>query len=58
MLKGRGLAYYGAMKKSGWGGTVDLHETKGEDHCFHFFNPKSENIGPLMKKMVDFIQLN
>ncbi|KAG6761432.1 hypothetical protein POTOM_034651 [Populus tomentosa] len=57
-LKGRGLAYYGAMKKSGWGGTVDLHETKGEDHCFHFFNPKSENIGPLMKKMVDFIQLN
>lgn len=57
-LKGRGLAYHGAMKKSGWGGTVDLHETKGEDHCFHFFNPKSENIGPLMKKMVDFIQLN
>ncbi|KAJ6905969.1 hypothetical protein NC652_023655 [Populus alba x Populus x berolinensis] len=31
---------------------------RGEDHCFHFFNPKSENIGPLMKKMVDFIQLN
>ncbi|KAJ6385777.1 hypothetical protein OIU77_028866 [Salix suchowensis] len=57
-LKGRGVTYYEAMKKCGWGGTVDFHETKGEDHCFHFFNPRSENIGPLLKKMVDFIQLD
>ncbi|KAJ6692563.1 ARYLACETAMIDE DEACETYLASE [Salix purpurea] len=57
-FKGRGVAYYEAMKKCGWGGTVYCHESKGEDHCFHFFNPGSENIGPLMKKMVDFIQLD
>ncbi|CAK7329838.1 unnamed protein product [Dovyalis caffra] len=58
MLKDRGVAYYEAMKKSGWGGTVDFYESKGEDHCFHFFNPKSENLGPLMNKIVDFIKLD
>ncbi|KAB5541548.1 hypothetical protein DKX38_014522 [Salix brachista] len=57
-FKDRGVAYYEAMKKCGWGGTVYCHESKGEDHCFHFFNPGSENIGALMKKMVDFIQLD
>ncbi|KAB5541351.1 hypothetical protein DKX38_014325 [Salix brachista] len=57
-FKGRGVAYYEAVKKCGWGGTVYCHESKGEDHCFHFFNPGSENIGPLMKKMVDIIQLD
>ncbi|CAK7325555.1 unnamed protein product [Dovyalis caffra] len=57
-LKDRGVAYYEAMKKSGWGGTVDFYESKGEDHCFHFFNPRNENLGLLMNKIVDFIQLN
>ncbi|KAJ4844754.1 hypothetical protein Tsubulata_003450 [Turnera subulata] len=54
-LKGRGVSYYEAMKKCGWGGSVDFYETKGEDHCFHFFKPTSENIAPLMKRMIDFI---
>ncbi|CAN1133508.1 2-hydroxyisoflavanone dehydratase [Linum perenne] len=58
-LKGRGDSYVAAMreKKSGgaWGGSVEYFETKGEDHCFHFFNPKSENIGPLMKTIFDFV---
>ncbi|KAJ8763513.1 hypothetical protein K2173_002396 [Erythroxylum novogranatense] len=55
-LKSRGVSYYETMSRSSNGSyKVDFYETKGEDHCFHFFNPKSENIGPLMKKIVDFV---
>ncbi|KAA8536175.1 hypothetical protein F0562_028653 [Nyssa sinensis] len=38
-LKPRGLAYYEALKKSGWGGEMEFMENEGEDHCFHIFNP-------------------
>lgn len=55
MLRGRGVGYYETMSGCGWGGGVEFFETKGEDHCFHFFKPNSENIGPLMKRMIDFI---
>ncbi|KAF2321239.1 hypothetical protein GH714_036108 [Hevea brasiliensis] len=55
-LKSRGDAYYETMKKCGWGGEVEYYESKDEEHCFHFFNPKSENIAPLIKRMVDFIK--
>ncbi|KAF2321245.1 hypothetical protein GH714_036159 [Hevea brasiliensis] len=50
-LKSRGDAYYETMKKCGWGGEVEYYESKDEEHCFHFFNPKSENIAPLIKRM-------
>ncbi|KDP25934.1 hypothetical protein JCGZ_22839 [Jatropha curcas] len=55
-LKSRGEDYYETMKKCEWGGTVEFYETKEEEHCFHFFNPKSKNIEILMKRMVDFIK--
>lgn len=55
-LKSRGDSYYEIMKKCGWEGEVDYYETKNEEHCFHLFNPKSENIAPLIKTMVDFIK--
>lgn len=56
MLRGRGVTYYETMSECGWGGNVEFYETKGEDHCFHFFNPTSSNTGPLMMRMVDFIK--
>ncbi|GAV71944.1 Abhydrolase_3 domain-containing protein [Cephalotus follicularis] len=57
-LKPRGVAYYETLGKSGWGGTVELFETKGEDHCFHVFNSQTENARSLINKMVDFINHN
>lgn len=53
-LKDRGVAYYETLRKSGWGGSVELFETKGEDHCFHMFG-EGENVVSLTKKFVDFI---
>ncbi|KAJ4716352.1 Alpha/beta hydrolase-3 [Melia azedarach] len=55
-LRNRGVYYYETMKKSEWQGNVEFYETLGEDHCFHMFTPHSENVGPLMKKLVDFIK--
>ncbi|CAN0846650.1 2-hydroxyisoflavanone dehydratase [Linum grandiflorum] len=59
-LKGRGDSYAEAMREKknvgAWSGSVEYYETKGEDHCFHFFNPKSDNIGPLMKTIFDFVK--
>ncbi|XAR72885.1 2-hydroxyisoflavanone dehydratase [Bertholletia excelsa] len=49
-LRSRGLAYYETLKKSSWGGSVELVENEGEGHCFHVFNPSSEKFGPLMQK--------
>ncbi|KAK3195746.1 hypothetical protein Dsin_027056 [Dipteronia sinensis] len=54
-LRNRGLAYYETLNKSGWNGDVELYETIGEDHCFHMFNFKSENVGSLIDKIVHFI---
>lgn len=55
-LKNRGVNYYETLSKSEWGGSVELFESVGENHCFHFFNPTSPNVGPLMNKMVEFIK--
>ncbi|KAL5788398.1 hypothetical protein ACOSP7_005347 [Xanthoceras sorbifolium] len=56
-LRNRGVAYYETLRKSsnGWNGNVELYETLGEDHCFHMFNPNSQNVGPLIDKMVHFV---
>ncbi|WCJ17641.1 alpha/beta-Hydrolases superfamily protein [Euphorbia peplus] len=55
-LKCRAEYYFEVMKKHGWGDKLELYETKGEEHCFYLFNPKSPNIAPLIKTMVDFIK--
>ncbi|KAK1560891.1 hypothetical protein Q3G72_031980 [Acer saccharum] len=54
-LRNRGVAYYEILNKSGWNGNVELYETLGEDHCFHMFNFNSENVGPLIDKMIHFV---
>ncbi|XVF45166.1 hypothetical protein PTKIN_Ptkin02bG0183300 [Pterospermum kingtungense] len=53
-LRSRGEFYYEALVKSGWGGTLEFFETKGEGHCFHVFYDNG-NAQVLKKKMVDFI---
>lgn len=57
-LRDRGVTYSETLRKSGWGGAVELVESKGEDHCFHLFNGESEEAGQLMKKMVDFVAVD
>ncbi|XP_062091931.1 2-hydroxyisoflavanone dehydratase-like [Humulus lupulus] len=54
-LKERGWAYYEALKKSGWSGVVEIVETKGEDHDFHLFKPKSEKAQAVMKRTASFL---
>lgn len=54
-LKDRGWTYYESLKKSGWGGVVDIVETEGEDHVFHLFNPGTEKALDLLKRMATFM---
>ncbi|XP_054786295.1 probable carboxylesterase 1 [Prosopis cineraria] len=54
-LKERGVKYYETLRKSEWGGRVDLIESEGEDHCFHMFNPNSERVGPLFNLIAEFV---
>lgn len=54
-LKHRGLHYSDLLRKSEWGGNVEVVESKEEDHVFHLNNPIGENAVALMKKIVSFI---
>ncbi|XVF45164.1 hypothetical protein PTKIN_Ptkin02bG0183100 [Pterospermum kingtungense] len=53
-LKDRGLSYYEALKRSDWGGEVQIVETEDEDHVFHLFKPNSEKAIDLMQQIVMF----
>ncbi|KAK4741145.1 hypothetical protein SAY87_024733 [Trapa incisa] len=53
-IKDRGLAYYETLSKSRWGGTVELEEDKGEEHCFHLFK-RNETSSLLMKRVAEFV---
>ncbi|KAK6946123.1 Alpha/beta hydrolase fold-3 [Dillenia turbinata] len=55
-LRPIGIDYYEVLKKSGWGGKVELVENIGEDHCFHLrFPHKVEEIEGLLSKFISFI---
>ncbi|KAF9684289.1 hypothetical protein SADUNF_Sadunf04G0102500 [Salix dunnii] len=54
-LRERGVRYYEALRRSGWGGMVEIVETEGEDHVFHLLNPNSANARVMMEKVVSFI---
>ncbi|KAM5549331.1 hypothetical protein ABKV19_000647 [Rosa sericea] len=54
-LKDRGWSYYEALKKSGWGGVVEIEETEGEDHAFHLYDPSCEKAVSLVKKVAAFM---
>ena len=57
-LKNRGLWYYETLKKSGWGGAVEMVESEGEEHVFHLFNPDCEKAGDLIQKFASFMNLD
>ncbi|KAL6213440.1 hypothetical protein ACLB2K_012887 [Fragaria x ananassa] len=51
----RGWHYSELLKKSEWSGSVEVVESKGEDHVFHLNNPTGDNAVALMKEIVSFI---
>ncbi|KAJ8766607.1 hypothetical protein K2173_001127 [Erythroxylum novogranatense] len=55
MLTDRGWLYYEALRKSGWGGNVEIMESKGEDHCFHLLRFGSEKSKAMLEKLVSFL---
>lgn len=54
LLAPRGKAYCDALKGSGWKGEVELLESVGEGHVFHFSKPECENAIELMERLVAF----
>lgn len=54
-LRDRGVRYHEALKRSGWGGMVEIVETEGEDHVFHLLNPNCAKARVMMEKVVSFI---
>ncbi|GAV86742.1 Abhydrolase_3 domain-containing protein [Cephalotus follicularis] len=51
-----GKAYYEELKKSGWGGSVEIVENHGEQHCFHLHDLKYDKAVELVNKFVSFIK--
>ncbi|KAL3617936.1 hypothetical protein CASFOL_038257 [Castilleja foliolosa] len=54
VLKDRGWLYFRALSGSGWMGTVEIHETEGEEHVFHMRDVKSEKAKERMRRMANF----
>lgn len=55
-LRDGNVRYYEAVKKSGFKGEIELFEVKGEGHCFHIFDPVSENAKLVFEKLVSFLR--
>ncbi|KAA8536178.1 hypothetical protein F0562_028656 [Nyssa sinensis] len=54
-LRERGWFYYEMLKKSGWGGMVEIVETEGEEHVFHLFNPTCDKAVALLQRLAFFM---
>lgn len=54
-LRDRGIWYFNAVKESGFQGEAELFEVKGEDHAFHFFNPKTEIAKIMFQTLSSFL---
>ncbi|KAG8076903.1 hypothetical protein GUJ93_ZPchr0006g43119 [Zizania palustris] len=55
LLKERALWYYRELKASGYGGELELFESKGVGHAFHFGMLDSEQAVELQERNVAFI---
>ena len=55
LLKHRGLYYKEVLERSGWGGKVEVVETRDENHVFHLFNSATENAKSLVKTFAGFM---
>ncbi|CAN6202103.1 unnamed protein product [Urochloa humidicola] len=56
LLKERGLWYYREIKASGYAGEVELFESKGVDHAFHFDKLNTDEGVKLQERTVAFIK--
>nr|WIV69088.1 PUCXE11 protein [Pyrus ussuriensis] len=54
-LRQRGWYYSDLLRKSEWGGSVEVVESKEEDHVFHLNNPVGDNAVALLKKIASFL---
>lgn len=55
-LNGVGKSYVEELKRSGWGGSVEIVENEGEDHCFHLEDLKYDKSVALIKRFALFIK--
>ncbi|KAL6605967.1 hypothetical protein ACP70R_041620 [Stipagrostis hirtigluma subsp. patula] len=56
LLKERGLWYYRELKASGYSGEVELFESKGVGHAFHFDALDSEEGVKLQERLAAFVK--
>ncbi|KAJ0975659.1 hypothetical protein J5N97_017624 [Dioscorea zingiberensis] len=56
IFRHRGIAYYEALKSSGWGGEVSLVEHEGQGHIFHLLDPGSHQAMQFMDDLVAFFK--
>ncbi|GMY06004.1 probable carboxylesterase 1 [Fagus crenata] len=54
-LREVGWRYYEELKKSGWGGNLQIVENEGEDHCFHLEDLSYVKAQALIKQFASFI---
>ncbi|XP_055960352.1 probable carboxylesterase 2 [Mercurialis annua] len=54
ILRDRGRVYFGNLVSSGWKGSAEMVEIKGEDHVFHIFDPNCDNARSLFKRLHTF----
>ncbi|KAG5526487.1 hypothetical protein RHGRI_032681 [Rhododendron griersonianum] len=56
VLKHRGWLYYEELRKSGWGGEVEIMETEGEEHVFYLEKPHCDKAKDLVKRVASFLK--
>ncbi|WOG87396.1 hypothetical protein DCAR_0206620 [Daucus carota subsp. sativus] len=54
-LKHWGLYYKELLERIGWGGEVEVVETKDEDHLFHIYDPTTDKAKSLVKSIASFV---
>ncbi|OWM74225.1 hypothetical protein CDL15_Pgr008538 [Punica granatum] len=54
-LRDRGVWYGELVKKSGWGGELEVFEVEGEDHAFHVLYPETDNAKIMIKRLAYFL---
>nr|CAB3467462.1 unnamed protein product [Digitaria exilis] len=56
MLRDRGVWYYESLKGSGYRGEVELRESVGEGHVFHYTKPGCEQAQLLRARVLSFLR--
>ncbi|KAG2727483.1 hypothetical protein I3760_01G159500 [Carya illinoinensis] len=56
VMRGRGVAYYDAVRKSSWEGEAELVQVNGEDHAFHILHVYNQSAKDLIKRLASFLK--